>query len=197
MKSTVEKLKIIANNGKFFRGGVKKVKNGKNFVIQLRDIVENQRSSRLDMSKVVSANVVSRVPVTFLEKGDVLVTVKRLHKKALHLKEVPSKTVATQHFLILRSPNKQKIMPEFIEYVVNSEESQRWFYRKCGGSYESTLNKETLSQLPFPDIPIEEQRKIVTLINEAHEEKRLLLDLIDNRQQQIKAFASKLIMADR
>jgi restriction endonuclease S subunit len=197
MKRTVENSKINVKNGKFFRGGVKKVKEGASFVIQLRDIVQNSRSSYLNFSKMLRIDVSSKASSHFLQKGDVLVMVKGAHKKAFHLNEVPSKTLATQHFLILRSPNEQEIMPEFIEHIVNSKESQGYFYRKCGGSYESLLNKKTLSELPFPLVSIENQKKILMMIKEAQIEKKLLLDLIENRQHQVQAYALKIIKAGK
>lgn len=197
MKTILGSLSIIVKNGKFFRGGVKKARDGASFVIQLRDIVQNSRSSYLDFSKMARIEVSSRSSSHFLQKGDVLVTVKGAHKKAFHLTEVPSKTVATHHFLILRSPNKQEIMPEFIEYIVNSKESQGYFYRKCGGSYEGLLTKDILSELSFPLVSIENQEKIVMMIKEAQTEKKLLLDLIENRQHQVQAYGLKLIKAGK
>jgi restriction endonuclease S subunit len=202
MKSTVKNIQIITLNGKFFREGVKKLvevakkaKKREHFIIQLRDIVKNERGSYLDLSKIARVNVVNSKPTDFLKKDDVLIALKGVEKKAFLLKEVPYKAIATNHFLILRSPNSQKIMPEFIEYILNSKESQKWLYVNAGGSYSSTLNKKTLSKLPFPDISIENQRKIIALNDESKEEKKLLLDLIENREQQIQAFATKIIKA--
>jgi restriction endonuclease S subunit len=202
MKSTVKNNQIITLNGKFFREGVKKLveiakkaKKREHFIIQLRDIVKNERGSYLDLSKIARVNVVNSKPTDFLKKDDVLIALKGVEKKAFLLKEVPYKAIATNHFLILRSPNEQEIMPEFIEYILNSKESQEWLYVKSGGSYNSTLNKQVLSNLPFPDISIEDQRKIILLNRESQEEKKLLLDLIDNRQQQVQAYATKIIRA--
>jgi restriction endonuclease S subunit len=202
MKSTVKNNQIITLNGKFFREGVKKLveiakkaKKREHFIIQLRDIVKNERGSYLDLSKIARVNVVNSKPTDFLKKDDVLIALKGVEKKAFLLKEVPYKAIATNHFLILRSPNEQEIMPEFIEYILNSKESQEWLYVKSGGSYNSTLNKQVLSNLPFPDISIEDQRKIILLNHESQEEKKLLLDLIDNRQQQVQAYATKIIRA--
>ncbi|GAA5135328.1 MULTISPECIES: hypothetical protein [Colwelliaceae] len=202
MKSTVKNIQIITLNGKFFREGVKKLvevakkaKKREHFIIQLRDIVKNERGSYLDLSKIARVNVVNSKPTDFLKKDDVLIALKGVEKKAFLLKEVPYKAIATNHFLILRSPNSQKIMPEFIEYILNSKESQKWLYVNAGGSYSSTLNKKTLSNLPFPDLSIEDQRKIIALNDESKEEKKLLLDLIENREQQVQAFATKIIKA--
>jgi len=202
MKSTIKNIQIITLNGKFFREGVKKLvevakkaKKREHFIIQLRDIVKNERGSYLDLSKIARVNVVNGKPTDFLKKGDVLIALKGVEKKAFLLREVPYKAIATNHFLILRSPNSQKIMPEFIEYILNSNESQKWLYVKAGGSYSSTLNMKTLSNLPFPDISIEDQRKIIALNDESKEEKKLLLDLIENREQQVQAFAAKIIKA--
>jgi len=202
MKSTVKNIQIITRNGKFFREGVKKLvelakkaKNREHFIIQLRDIVKNERGSYLDLSKIARVNVVNSKSTDFLKRGDVLIALKGVEKKAFLLKEVPYKAIATNHFLILRSPNSQKIMPEFIEYILNSKKSQEWLYVNAGGSYSSTLNLKTLSNLPFPDISIEDQRKIIALNDESKEEKKLLLDLIENREQQVQAFATKIIKA--
>ena len=202
MKSTVKNIQIITLNGKFFREGVKKLvevakkaKKREHFIIQLRDIVKNERGSYLDLSKIARVNVVNSKPTDFLKKDDVLIALKGVEKKAFLLKEVPYKAIATNHFLILRSPNSQKIMPEFIEYILNSKESQKWLYVNAGGSYSSTLNKKTLSNLPFPDLSIEDQHKIIALNEEDTEDTKLLRDLIENREQQVQAFATKIIKA--
>jgi restriction endonuclease S subunit len=126
----------------------------------------------------------------------VLITVKGAKKYAFHLDKVPSKTVSSQHFLILRSEDPQIILPEFIEFAFNSSRCQNWIARKCPGSYQSTISKDTLEIMPFPVLPIEEQQKIVNLVRETRMEKSLLLDLIENRELQLKAFANKLINMD-
>ncbi|GAA5130741.1 restriction endonuclease subunit S [Thalassotalea piscium] len=196
MYNTVKTLKIIAQNGKFFRGKIKEDKNGENFVIQLRDIVKNERGDYLDLKNLLRTNISTKGHIEYLKAGDVLITVKGAKKYAFHLEKVPSKTVVSQHFLILRSPDPKIILPEFIEYAVNSSRCQNWFARKCPGSYQSTLSRETLERLPLPVLPPEEQQKIVNLIRETRAEKKLLLDLIDNREQQLKALANKLINTD-
>lgn len=193
MYQTVKTLKIAAKNGKFFRGKIKEDKNGENFVIQLRDIVKNERGDYLDLKNIIRTNVSKKGNVEYLKAGDVLITVKGAKKYAFHLEKVPPKTVISQHFHLLRSPDPTVILPEFIEFSVNSTKCQNWFARKCPGSYESTLSRETLERLPLPALRIGEQQKIVNLIRETRAEKKLLLDLIENREHQLKAFANKLI----
>jgi hypothetical protein len=197
MINNVENLSISVENGKFFRKRVKREPFGESFVIQLRDFERNASGNSLDMSQVIRTNDTSIKKSDYLKKGDVLVTVKGVHKHALLLKDVPTKTVVTHHLLILRSPDTLRILPEFIEFVVNLDESQRWFDRKCGGTYNSILNKDTLLALPFPNITIEKQKKIIELANEVKEEKSLLLELINNRDMQLKAYTARLIREDR
>jgi len=197
MINNIKNLSISVDNGKFFRKRVKREPFGESFVIQLRDFERNASGNSLDMSQVIRTNDTSIKKSDYLKKGDVLVTVKGVNKHALLLKDVPTKTVVTQHLLILRSPDTLKILPEFIEFIVNSDESQRWFDRKCGGTYSSILNKETLLDLPFPNITIEKQKKIIELANEVKEERALLLELIDNRDLQLKAYTARLIREGR
>lgn len=195
MKRTLAELDIEAKNGKFFRKKIRRASNGEHFVIQLRDIEKDKRGSWLNLSKVVKTNIKTKGQLDYLQKGDVLIAIKGIKKHGFLLDKVPIHTVASQHFLILRSPDTKKILPEFIEYIVNSPESQRWFSRKCSGSYQSTLSRETLEKMPFPNVAFEEQQKIVALIREARAEKNLLLDLIENREKQVKAYATKIIKA--
>ncbi len=197
MINNIKNLLIGVENGKFFRKRVKREPFGESFVIQLRDFERNISGNSLDMSQVIRTNDTSIKKSDYLKKGDVLVTVKGVNKHALLLKDVPTKTVVTQHLLILRSPDTLRVLPEFIEFIVNLDESQRWFDRKCGGTYSSILNKKTLLDLPFPNITIEKQKKIIELANEVKEEKVLLLELINNRDLQLKAYTARLIREDR
>jgi restriction endonuclease S subunit len=193
MKSNIKNLKITAEKGKYFRKRVTKEAFGEKFVIQLRDIVHSSYGNHLEMSRVIRTNDSSIKEADYLKSGDVLITVKGVNKHAIVLTHVPTKTVASQHFLLLRSPDKTKFLPEFIEFIVNSESSQRYFDRKCGGTYISTLNKEILENLPFPDIDIDKQKKIIRLAKEIMEEKKLMLDLIENRDLQLRTYSTKLI----
>jgi len=197
MINNIKNLLVGVKNGKFFRKRVKREAFGESFVIQLRDFERNTSGNSLDMSQVIRTNDTSIKKSDYLKKGDVLVTVKGVNKHALLLKDVPTKTVVTHHLLILRSPDTLRILPEFIEFIVNLDESQRWFDRKCGGTYSSILNKDTLLELPFPNITIEKQKKIIELANEIKEERALLLELINNRDLQLKAYTARLIREDR
>lgn len=197
MKNNIENFKIFIGKGKYFRQRVKKEAFGEKFVIQLRDIIHTSYGNYLEMSRVIRTNDSSIKETDYLKSGDVLITVKGVNKHATVLTDVPTKTVVSQHFLILRSPDKTKILPEFIEFIINSESSQRWFDRKCGGTYQSTLSRDILKNLPFPDIPIDNQKKIIRLATEIMEEKKLMLKLIENREQQLKTYSTKLIREGR
>lgn len=198
MTSTIQKQKIIVKNGKFFREKLKNAESGKEFVIQLRDIVKNERGTYLSLSNIVRTNISTKGKTEYLKNGDVLITIKGVKKYAFMLDKIPRRIVASQHFLILRSPGKQIVLPEFIEHIVNSPVGQRFLLRKSNGSgYLSTLKKKILEELPFPAISIEDQRKIVALIKEVRAEKNLLLDLIENREQQLKAHITKILNQGR
>lgn len=198
MKSTIKQQKIFVKNGKFFGEKIEKRSNGEEYVIQLRDIVQNDRGAYLNLSKLVRTNISTKGKVEYLKSGDVLVTIKGVNKLAFMLDKIPRKTVASQHFLILRSPSKHKVLPEYIEYIINLPYSQRWLLRKCKGSgYTSTLNKTILEELIIEVVSIEEQRKIVALIKEIRAEKNLLLDLMENRERQLNAYTTKVFKQGR
>jgi len=193
MISTIENVDISIKNGKFFREKIKNTSSGDHFVIQLRDIVHSERGFYLDFSNVVKRNLPEQDEREYLKTGDVLVTIKGVTKHAFLVNKVPTKTVPSQHFIRLRSPDFQKIIPEYIEYLVNLPYSQRWFSRKSKGGYKGTINSKILGALPFPVISTEEQKKIVALSQEVQKEKNLLLDLIENRELQLQAYTSKIL----
>ena len=81
---------------------------------------------------------------------------------------------------------------QFLAYYLNSSEAQRWMLDNSGGSYQSTLSKKILSELPIPNIGENEQKLIVKAADSVRTEIQLHQLLIKGRQQEMDAVFGNL-----
>ena len=79
-----------------------------------------------------------------------------------------------------------------MEYYLNGSDVQRWMHDNSGGSYQSSISKKTLSELPVPNISEAEQQLIVEAADSVRTEIQLHQQLIKGREQEIDAVFSSL-----
>ena len=100
-----------------------------------------------------------------VKENDVLISTVRPNLKAFAiLKNIPSKTLASTGFAVLRA--KVDILPDYLHRIVFNERVLTQMINKMGkGSYPSINQKDVINLiLPLP--PLSEQRRIVAILDE-------------------------------
>lgn len=186
------KLKDIAaiRAGRTFKGGVQESESGTLSVVQLSDLSDDMSVNWPRVLKVVPD---AKYAISYLKPKDLLVVARGPHKRVILLDdETPQYAVPTQHFLFLSLKNIELSLPEFVHYYLSSSPIQQWMNNQCSGSTQSTLTKDLLENLPFPDVPIEQQSDILTCVDSVKKEINLHEQLIAARMSQLDDIATRL-----
>lgn len=187
---------VFVSSGKSFRKAVSALDNGEHFVLQMKDIEQKENGVQINYDGLVKTNIESKKPLSFLQKGDVIIATTGAKRNAFVFDGYPEKMVATQHFLILRAKDPLALSAHFVASVINMPSSQTWLNQYSSGSYQSMLSVKLLSKLPFPTMTKTEQEQFLKLETEVTEEKAILLKLIEQRETQLASLLSEYISND-
>jgi restriction endonuclease S subunit len=97
----------------------------------------------------------------------------------------------------LRSREREKLLPAFLAWQVNQRPAQDYLQQAATGSHILNITRAAIESLPLAIPPVEVQRVIVELAHTARRERDLLNVLIDNRQRQLDAIASQVLISER
>lgn len=183
------------SSGRSFRGAIKSVADGQHRVIQMRDIEWDDDEYHLKTNDFIKTEIKSNRAISVLQNGDILMSSKGSLLRAFILKDIPENTVCTQHFFILTPNEPKNISAEFIIAIINMPVNQRWLNKRSSGSYQKMLTQKTLSEMPFPAMSLVEQTEFLKLCSEAKEEKKLLMQLIENRDKQLASLIDEYVHA--
>jgi len=169
-----------------FRGSIKSVENGEVHVVQVRNA---EPTGEIIQDKMIQANLPGKKQPNWLQTGDVLFVAKGARHFSALVEKLPEKTVCTPHFFLLRiKPEYQeRILPGFVCWQLNQLPAQHYFKKTAEGSLHVSIRRNVLENTPITLLPINKQRQLVTLHRCMVKEKKILLQLIDNRESQLKA----------
>lgn len=171
-----------------FRGSVPPVEGGNAFALQMRDVSPD---GGVDWNGLVRTRIDGRKQPVWLQRGDVLFVARGARNYALCLPEVPKPVVCSQYFFLLRVKSPA-LLPDFLAWQINRPPAQRYLASNAEGSDQLSIRRGVLENLPLVVPPPEKQRLAVALAETAVVEKKLLEQLIRNRQQQLDALAHEL-----
>ncbi len=81
------------------------------------------------------------------------------------------------------------MLPAFVAWQINQEPMQRYLAASATGSYITSIRRQVLEDLPLVMPPLEKQKTIIAFSDAAVREKQLLLELIENRNRQMRTLA--------
>ena len=113
-------------------------------------------------------------------------------KKAIVLDDLPANVVATQHFFVLSVKPEKPLLPAFLAFYLNSDPVKKWVEAHSSGSYQSSLNRSTLLNLPLSTIDLEQQQLIIEAEQSIKNEISLHQQLIKARLNQLEDIATKI-----
>lgn len=175
-------------SGHPFRGSVPEVPTGNGYALQMRDL---NTDGSVTWSGLVRTSVEGRREPDWLVPGDVVFVARGQRTYAVCLSEVPVPAVCSQYFFLLRTKGLQ-LLPEFLAWQINSAPCQRYLAKNAEGSDQLSIRRAVLENVPIAVPRLEDQRRIVALHQAAIAERRLLEQLIHNRERQLEAVAFDL-----
>ncbi len=174
-----------------FRGTITPAPDAETHVVQVRDI---DNFDEVNAGQLITTQLTGRKQPDWLLAGDILFVAKGARHFATHVRKLPEYSVCSPHFFIARvsQEQKSKVLPEFISWQLNQLPAQRYFQKCAEGSLYVSIRRKILEDTPITLPPIATQKQIISLHRAAIKEQKILRQLINNRQQQLNAVASKL-----
>lgn len=175
-------------SGHPFRGSIEPDINGDVHVVQVRD---TNATGEIIMDEVITTTLTSKKHPDWLKSGDILFVAKGAKHYSALVEDLPKQTVCSPHFFLVRIKPALKALltPEFICWQLNQLPAQRYFQTTAEGSLYLSVRRQTLEYVPITMLPIEKQRQLTAMHRCAVKERKVLQQLIDNRQQQLEAIA--------
>ncbi|TXK97494.1 type I restriction endonuclease subunit S [Methylococcaceae bacterium HT4] len=174
-----------------FRGTIAPVAHASAHVVQVRDI---DNYNEINAEQLITTKLAGRKQPDWLQTEDILFVAKGAKHFATYVRYLPEYSVCSPHFFIVRLHQAQKkhALPEFISWQLNQLPAQRYFKNSAEGSLYVSIRRKILEDTPITLPPIATQKQIVSLHRAAIKEQKILHQLINNRQQQLKTIASKI-----
>ena len=173
-----------------FRGKVPEVKDGVVSAVQMKDV---NSDGSVDWSGLVRTELKGRKKPDFLKFGDILVLARGNNNLAVCLGDVPIQAVCSPHFFMIQVKADVPITPEFLAWQINQLPAQRHLAQSATGVLQLNLRRVDLETLPITVSPMDLQMNVVNMAQGVHREKKVLQDLISNREQQMLAIASRIL----
>jgi hypothetical protein len=175
-------------SGHPFRGSIEPDINGGVHVVQVRD---TNATGEITQDKVIKTTLTSKKKPDWLQSGDILFVAKGAKHYSALVEDLPKQTVCSPHFFLVRIKPalKELVTPEFICWQLNQLPAQRYFQTTAEGSLYLSVRRQILEYVPITMLPIEKQRQLTAMNRCAAKERKVLQQLIDNRQQQLEAIA--------
>jgi restriction endonuclease S subunit len=176
-----------------FRGAVDALERGPVAVIQMRNV----DSDMVDYETVTRVSLPTSRQPDFLEAGDVIFTTRGRRNSALALDDVPGLAVCSPHFFVLKVVEPDALLPTFLAWQINQKPAQEYLQQAATGSHILNITRGAIERLPVAIPPMEMQRALVAMSDEARRERQVMNALIENRQSQLNAIATHILTPER
>lgn len=129
----------------------------------------------------------------FLQRGDILMPARGIKNTAYLIKE-EMQAVASTLFFVIRIANQVPILPEFLCVYLNHPNTQNKIKSMVSSSVTvPTINKKDFLELSVPMVSLREQQKVISVYQLHQEEKAMLIQLVEKKEQLINAIITKIL----
>lgn len=180
---------VDVRSGYPFRGPIEVVEAGGVLVVQMKDVDVNDG---VRWPGAVRTELRSRKQANWLQSGDLLFVARGGHFYATCISTPPEPAVCGPHLLHLRVRARSGIEPAFLAWQINQPPIQKQLRAAAEGTSQLSIRITEIEGLRIAVPPMEKQLQIVGLANGAARERRLLTQLILNREKEIAAIAANL-----
>lgn len=173
------------------RTSVDALDGGDTSMIQLKNV---SAEGGVIWGEVTKITVPTKKEPRWLRDGDILFAARSANNFALALESTPPKALCVPHFFVIRMKKNAVVLPHFLAWQINQSAAQAYFSRSAVGGSVANIRRQVVESLNVTIPPLETQELIVKMAKAALTEKMLLQQLIDNRERQMQAIASSLIL---
>lgn len=191
-EAIIMKLKDLSStkSGYPFRGSIEEELEGEVAVVQIKNV---DTETGIDWKNLTRTHLTGRRKPDLLRRGDILFIAQGIRNIAVCVDETDVDTVCSPHFFLIRLKPWVRLLPEFLAWQINQVPAQRYLSASATGSYITGIRRWELENLPVSVPDIEMQKKVVTFYKAAVREKKLLLDMIENRRLQMHTLAKTVL----
>jgi hypothetical protein len=177
------KLKDIAliQMGYSFRARLESMDTGTVFVIQMKDLTDQ---NRVDSHALALVDMEKPKEHHLVKPGDLIFRSRGLTTTSAILLDDPGSAVVAAPLLRIRVTNR-KIMPEYLNWFINQRPAQTFFTSQAKGTAQKMISKEALEGLEVFVPSRDRQRTIVALASLAEEEQHIMEKLAKKRRQYV------------
>ncbi|WP_339865110.1 restriction endonuclease subunit S [Paremcibacter congregatus] len=176
-------------SGFAFKKAVSDEATGDTSVIQIKDVtpcrpIPWDHLASVEGSPLMSGNALKRDMVIFSAKG--------VKNFAWHVDRSPHKTICTSLFHII-IPDVSRVDPAFLAWQINQFPAQTYLTQASAGVTVRNIRITAFKELPIVLPPMDIQKKTAHYAQSAYREKQLLLDLITNKETEMRALAANIL----
>jgi hypothetical protein len=153
-------------------------------------------TGRVEWDELVRTELKGRRKPDWLQPCDVLFLVRGNKNFAVHLDEVPFTAVISPHFLLLKVKRNAKLLPAFLAWQINQAPAQRYMDASAEGTVQRSIRKGVLEDLPLVVPDLDTQQLVVNYAQAARSEAEAYMELIANRERELRVVASKILTPD-
>jgi restriction endonuclease S subunit len=175
-KTLLNKISKV-DSGKSFRHRIADDPNGSCWVIQMKDISNEQLAITGSPQSILLDEV---NPSQLLQKGDILFMAKGNNNFAV-MYDSDQPAVAVSLFFIVR-PKRDKVNPEYLAWFLNSPTAQGYFHERRLGASVGNIRKEALEGLEVELPSLERQGQIARLNKLLRDEKLLTNEYLEKKE---------------
>jgi len=169
-------------SGYSFRGKITPAKGGDLRVIQLKDIDNDYTTIGKECIFVHQNQVKDKY---YLKEGDILFISKGANNYAIPFyadDNYPS--VASSAFFVVRL-DETKATPNYVAWYINQKKVQQYLESQASGTYTTSINRETVENIPILLPSISQQDKIANIAALAIKEQNLYNQLMEVKNRLI------------
>ena len=169
-----------------FRGKIQSQKTGIP-VIQMKDI----KDGRIQWESIIRSDLGGN-DSHVLGDNDLLCAGKARNNYFILLDDLTEKTVCSPHFFRLRIKDKQRVLPRYLNWVLNTDKIQSLLQAEQVGTTTFSIRKDTLEKLKIPIPPTQEQAQFIALAEKVADHTQQQQLLIENNHQLMNGIAQQL-----
>ncbi len=165
-------------SGYSFREKITPAKEGNLRVVQLKDVENDYTTIGKDCIFVNKKQVKNKY---YLKDGDILFISKGANNYAISFyADDNHPSVASSAFFVVRL-DETKANPNYVAWYINQKKIQQYLESQASGTYTTSINRETVENIPILLPSISQQDKIANIAALALKEQNLYNQLMENK----------------
>lgn len=125
----------------------------------------------------------------YLANGDVIFTSRGARNLSLPITSPPVPAICAPNFFVIRVREPSTCLPKYLAWFMNQSPVQNYLQREATGSSILNIRREVVERIAIPVPSSSQQSAIVKMDDDSRRERKILRDLIHNRNQQMEALA--------